>query len=244
MFSRCNYHDEKAPESNLAPHALSTPSPLVHCPPSAYLLPTHCLHLESLLDSALATLALIHDTAPATAVSIFTPHMTEVLRALCRHAALPSLPPTSPPTPATVAPISPPKTTATYADRVEAPKPHSDVKPNLSSGKKPNTPAPAAPLPPMTPASVPLPSAFTPPLLTPSPSPALPPLRSTPQPRYTRPHIVFRFDKGVPDPPAGRLPPAALFPAVQESLVSAGIVIDSIRWSQKGKAAYDKFVET
>ncbi|KAJ7746041.1 hypothetical protein B0H16DRAFT_1557559 [Mycena metata] len=46
---------------------------------------THHSHLESLLDSALATLTLIRETAPTCPALMFTPHVVQVLHSLTRH---------------------------------------------------------------------------------------------------------------------------------------------------------------
>ncbi|KAJ7938846.1 hypothetical protein B0H13DRAFT_2301496 [Mycena leptocephala] len=66
MFSRCDHHDQKAPGGFLAPQpSYSAPFPLeAHQEPHPDLLSAHHWRLESLLDSALATLTLIHDIAP------------------------------------------------------------------------------------------------------------------------------------------------------------------------------------
>ncbi|KAJ7920361.1 hypothetical protein B0H13DRAFT_2319557 [Mycena leptocephala] len=66
MFSRCDHHDQKAPGGFLAPQpSYSAPFPLeAHQEPHPDLLSAHHRCLESLLDSALATLTLIHDIAP------------------------------------------------------------------------------------------------------------------------------------------------------------------------------------
>ncbi|KAJ7342719.1 hypothetical protein DFH08DRAFT_811062 [Mycena albidolilacea] len=121
MLSCCNHHDWPAPESSLAlPTAPLVPQPLlVDCLPSTDLASLHHLRLESSLDSALAALALIHDTAPLTAATIFTPHMTEVLRALCQHATL--LACSAATTPAPKCPTPPTNTdAATYAKAAKA----------------------------------------------------------------------------------------------------------------------------
>jgi hypothetical protein len=63
MFSRCNHHDHAAPLDSLAPPALHSP---LHATPMSDTFSTDNLtanhhRLESLLDSALSTLSLIHD---------------------------------------------------------------------------------------------------------------------------------------------------------------------------------------
>jgi hypothetical protein len=90
MFSRCYHHDQMAPDASPAP-----PTPFTTCQPlGAGLdhLSAHHHRLESLLDSALATLTLIRDNAPSAAPPTFSSHMTQVLRALLRHTLAPSTP--------------------------------------------------------------------------------------------------------------------------------------------------------
>jgi hypothetical protein len=129
MFSRYNHHDQTGPAHNPAPSTqLASPSLPGDSLPHSDSLSAHYSCLESLLDSALATLTLIRDSAPTTALPALTGHMTEVLHALCRHAPLGPRPdtlastaspppsPTPAPKPATYADV----TACTAADRVEA----------------------------------------------------------------------------------------------------------------------------
>ncbi|KAJ7323580.1 hypothetical protein DFH08DRAFT_1029145 [Mycena albidolilacea] len=116
MLSCSNHHDQTAPVHRLAPPTQPAPhlcaeGVLTHFEP----LPAHYSRLAALLDSALATLILIRDSAPPTAPPAFTGHMTEVLRALCRHApgwapdSAPDTTPILPPSPsATTTPTKPP----------------------------------------------------------------------------------------------------------------------------------------
>ncbi|KAF7341032.1 hypothetical protein MSAN_02089000 [Mycena sanguinolenta] len=112
-----------APGRPLAPPTPSrTPKPVEgDWLPSIDRLAAHHYRLESLLDSALATVTLILDTATTTT---FSAHTTDVLHALyqCTMVAT-SRSPTPSPTPALVsAPPAPPTATktATYADAVAA----------------------------------------------------------------------------------------------------------------------------
>ncbi|KAF8179489.1 hypothetical protein K438DRAFT_1842887, partial [Mycena galopus ATCC 62051] len=124
MFSRSNHHDQnraEAPSTYLAPR-LCAGDFLTRSDP----LSVHYSRLETLLDSALATLTLIRDYAPtAPALTI---HSSEVLRALCRHVPVPALcpqPDTVTPTPTPTPTPSPTpaltSTRATYADVTACP---------------------------------------------------------------------------------------------------------------------------
>ncbi|KAJ7758225.1 hypothetical protein B0H14DRAFT_3511739 [Mycena olivaceomarginata] len=62
-----------------------------------------------------------------------------------------------------------------------------------------------------------------------TPSPSL----SPPQPILARRDLIFRFNR-VPEPPTGRLPPVAMFLAIQEGLRSRGLDVDSVRWLHNG----------
>ncbi|KAJ6528063.1 hypothetical protein B0H19DRAFT_1195008, partial [Mycena capillaripes] len=124
MFSRSNHHDQTAPAHVLAPPAPSpTPQPTSGgWQPSTDLTSAHHLRLESLLDSALAALTLILDTATPIASPTFTDHTTEVLRALCRRILVASprqgtmtVPTDTTPTPI---PTLTPAKIATYAEIV------------------------------------------------------------------------------------------------------------------------------
>ncbi|KAJ7917612.1 hypothetical protein B0H13DRAFT_2441141 [Mycena leptocephala] len=104
-----------APGGFLAQPSYSAPFPLEkHYETHSDLLSAHRLHLQSLLDSALATLTLIHDIAPPTA-PILTSHATEVLQALLRRALIPTPSPHSTPTTAPTQTCTPTKN-ATYAE--------------------------------------------------------------------------------------------------------------------------------
>ncbi|KAJ7689789.1 hypothetical protein B0H17DRAFT_1134731 [Mycena rosella] len=86
MFSCGNHHDQTVSGNDLAPPApTSTFQPLEAWLPCQDNLSAHCLHLETLLDSALATLALIRDTATPTAPATLSPHTKDVLWALFWH---------------------------------------------------------------------------------------------------------------------------------------------------------------
>ncbi|KAJ7704135.1 hypothetical protein B0H16DRAFT_1747759 [Mycena metata] len=88
MFSRSNHHDRKVPnKAGPPPTALSGPTLVSKGLATLTDLSAHHYHLESLLDSALATLMIILD---ATATPILTAHTTEVLRALHRRTMTPA----------------------------------------------------------------------------------------------------------------------------------------------------------
>jgi hypothetical protein len=112
MTKKLSVHST-APLNHLSPHSHVGAS-LLH----SDTLMAHHLHLESLMDSALATLTLIWDSAPTNALPALTGHMTEVLRALCRHTHGSPCPTPDPldltPTPTP----SPPPALATYAEAV------------------------------------------------------------------------------------------------------------------------------
>ncbi|KAJ7730218.1 hypothetical protein B0H14DRAFT_3518142 [Mycena olivaceomarginata] len=235
MLSRCNHHDRPAPEFSLAlPTAPLVPQPLLaDCSPATDLVSLHRLRLESSLDSALAALALIHDTAPLTAAPVFTPHMTEVLRALCRHATLLACPAAT--TPAPKCPTPPKNTdTATYAkaakaavaaaDHTTAPK--VDIVPEVSKPHANEVQHPPSP------SLSPLPS----PLKAQSPhrSPSPPQAPTQHRPSRPCPHVVFRFDDGISEPPAGRLAPAMLLDALKKTVVTGQMDFDSVHWSRNG----------
>ncbi|KAJ7312289.1 hypothetical protein DFH08DRAFT_822326 [Mycena albidolilacea] len=140
MFSRCNHHDQKGPAHNPVPSTQpASPSLAGEFLPHSDHLSAHYSRLESPLDSALATLTLIRDSSPSTALPAFTGHMTEVLHTLCRHAPLapsldtlgPTVPPPPTPTPVPKSATYAPVTACTAADHVEpltvtnAPQSHS-----------------------------------------------------------------------------------------------------------------------
>ncbi|KAJ7302620.1 hypothetical protein DFH08DRAFT_826506 [Mycena albidolilacea] len=101
MFSRCNHHDQTGPAHNPAPSTQPvSPSLPGDFLPHSVSLSAHYSRLESLLDSAIAMLMFICDSAPATALPALSGHTTEVLHAL--HAPLGPRPDTLAPT------VSPP----------------------------------------------------------------------------------------------------------------------------------------
>ncbi|KAJ7334318.1 hypothetical protein DFH08DRAFT_1020605 [Mycena albidolilacea] len=120
MFSRGNHDDQKALAQVLAPLTYQIPqlSAGVYLSSPIDLLSAHYFHLESLLDSTLATLTLIHDSAPTTALPALTGHTTEVLRALCRHAFVQAPSPIAPTATPIPSPFPSPLLPATYAQAV------------------------------------------------------------------------------------------------------------------------------
>ncbi|KAJ7743209.1 hypothetical protein B0H16DRAFT_1727934 [Mycena metata] len=113
MFSRSHHHDQKVPIGVGAPPTpLSSQIPLSNSLGPFTALSAHHCHLESLLNSALATLMIILD---ATATPTVSDHTTEVLQALCRR-TLATAPADLLP-PSTLSPADPPtQKMATYAD--------------------------------------------------------------------------------------------------------------------------------
>ncbi|KAJ7781871.1 hypothetical protein DFH07DRAFT_764881 [Mycena maculata] len=108
----------------------------------------HHRHLESLLDSALATLTLIRENTTQT--QNFTPHLLEVLRVL-NHRILPlpstTLPTTIPTmTAATTVPSSAPTVPATYASAAQRPESPSTSENNTvkQSGLSRPSPSPSS----------------------------------------------------------------------------------------------------
>jgi hypothetical protein len=86
MFSRGNHHDQISPGAWLAPlTSHSTLQPSEAWMPCDANLSAHYFRLETLLDSALATLTLIRDTATLAAPPTLSSHVEDVLRALYRH---------------------------------------------------------------------------------------------------------------------------------------------------------------
>ncbi|KAJ7874663.1 hypothetical protein B0H14DRAFT_3437478 [Mycena olivaceomarginata] len=179
---------------------------------SSYLVSLHRLRLESSLDSALAALALIHDT---------------VLRALCRHATLLACPAAT--TPAPKRP-TPPKNTdaATYAKAAKAAGAAADHTTAPKVDVVPKVPKPHAneaqypPPPSLSPSPSPSPLKAQSPHRSPSP-PQAPPQH---KPSCPCPHVVFRFDDGISEPPAGRLAPAMLLDALKKTVLAGQMDFD------------------
>ncbi|KAJ7790817.1 hypothetical protein B0H14DRAFT_2937897 [Mycena olivaceomarginata] len=126
MFSRSYHHDQMAPGHIPAPPThFQTPKPADGgWPPSTDRISAHHDRLESLLDSALATMTLILDIATTPT---FSAHTTDVLRALCQRTIVATCPSPNPdPNPlphASPVPSTPTKI-ATYADAVTATPDH------------------------------------------------------------------------------------------------------------------------
>src|ERR1700761_8026234 len=101
MFSRSDHHNPVAPLKVPAPPtAHSTPG----WPPPGDHTTAHHQRLESLLDSALATLTLILDIA---ATPTYTDHPTDVIHALYQRMTAASPSPTPTPTPRNHSPTLP-----------------------------------------------------------------------------------------------------------------------------------------
>ncbi|KAJ7607758.1 hypothetical protein FB45DRAFT_1011248 [Roridomyces roridus] len=106
----------------------------------------HYSRLESLLDSALATLTLIHDHDPIAAPPLLNGHMIAVLQALCRHAPIPVPFDTDAAAPAPL-PTTPPALTrppATYASATGSTAADSFVTTPEDDVKPASTPPPPA----------------------------------------------------------------------------------------------------
>ncbi|KAJ7624432.1 hypothetical protein FB45DRAFT_1086050 [Roridomyces roridus] len=81
MFSRGNHHDPHAPADLLARPTHTNPKPQAgDSPAHTSTISAHYSRLESLLDSALATLTLIHDHDPIAAPPLLNGHMIAVLQ--------------------------------------------------------------------------------------------------------------------------------------------------------------------
>ncbi|KAJ7892908.1 hypothetical protein B0H14DRAFT_3681401 [Mycena olivaceomarginata] len=126
MFSRSYHHDQMAPgHIPTPPTHFQTPKPADGgWPPSTDRISAHHDRLESLLDSALATMTLILDIATTPT---FSAHTTDVLRALCQRTIVATCPSPNPdPNPlphASTIPSTPTKI-ATYAGAVTATPDH------------------------------------------------------------------------------------------------------------------------
>ncbi|KAJ6458788.1 hypothetical protein C8R45DRAFT_942625 [Mycena sanguinolenta] len=170
---------------------------------------SHYHRLESLLDSALATLTLIRDTAnnPA-APPAFTLHMTQVLRALCRHAIPAPVEPTGPSLLPPTSMAHEPQT-ATYAQAVNTATDHvaTPIGVDNNTSKQPSTRSP----------------------------PPHPPPPPTAQPWLdsTRPDLIFRFDLEAPR----RKPhPVTLFADIGPKTVG-NLHLGGFRWTRGGNLA-------
>ncbi|KAJ7908059.1 hypothetical protein B0H13DRAFT_1878968 [Mycena leptocephala] len=134
MFSRPNHYHQDGPAPCLAPPLQLT----THCGSSTagdHLL-AHHQHLESLLDSALATLALIQNSEPPTAPPVYTPHLLGVLRIL--HSQITSQATVTTPPPSTTPSTKPdPAAPATYAAAVDHRCTASSSAPELNTLKHP-----------------------------------------------------------------------------------------------------------
>ncbi|KAF7371726.1 hypothetical protein MVEN_00029100 [Mycena venus] len=177
---------------------------------------THCRHLETLLDSALATLTLIHGY---TSTPVYTPHLLGVLHVLSHHITQPSPVPT-PASPSRTAPATKTSTTTSTTTPTNAPK----IDP---------TPATYAAI---------AESWCSEPSLTPHcdaiKRDSVPPSGRTTRlrPSPGRPaHVVIRFDM-EPEKPL-KASPITLYSAITKSLAdcaSGAALISGVQWSRKG----------
>ncbi|KAJ7698454.1 hypothetical protein B0H16DRAFT_1484434 [Mycena metata] len=206
MFSHCNHHDQWAPTDLPVPAAPST-TPIPAGQPKD-LLSAHYHRLESLLDSALATLMIILDTAHTPT---FTDHTSQVLQALARRTPMPlPCPPTltpSPTPPPDASPSTPTKVrAATYVQAVA----EDHVQP-------PNT----------EPISI---MAVETKVEGVHEQIAM---LSVPPPCRPPPDLIFRFNLNT-DAPQIHPHPSVLFAALNEPISAAGLLLDGIQWTQIG----------
>ncbi|KAF7339025.1 hypothetical protein MVEN_01978700 [Mycena venus] len=103
MFSRSDHHHVGSPISTPAPTA-----PIPSIPTNSERLISRHQRLETLLDSALATLALIHDAGGPVS---YSDHVLDVLAALSRHIVAPTIATPLPDLPTTAIPAHSPAAT-------------------------------------------------------------------------------------------------------------------------------------
>ncbi|KAJ6478238.1 hypothetical protein C8R45DRAFT_1101628 [Mycena sanguinolenta] len=222
MFSRSNHHDQKVPSaSSAAPTLLASQLPAWDSPTKPQTLPAHFSRLESLLDSALATLTLIRDYAPSNDQQVLSSHVTEVLQALYRHAFIPA--PKSGLTPVIMtsspAPPSPPTlpAAATYAVATAIPTCDGSVMASIADAEGD--------------------AAEHMPVRTPSPTPTLTPTQSDllKVQNYV-PDLIFHLDDSPHTIPLAACPHSErLCIGIRESVLpGTGLRVVGVRWTQKG----------
>ncbi|KAJ6477563.1 hypothetical protein C8R45DRAFT_1157374 [Mycena sanguinolenta] len=204
MFSRSYHHHQDTRGATGAPAA--------HCSGWAAH-PNHYNRLESLLDSALATLALLHESHTAPAPLAFSPHVSEVLSALNKYIVVNQAPHPNP-TPDTTT-TSEPLTeaciaqTATYALAAASPPP--------SSNTDKHTP-------------VATPSRATPPV----PNHIVAPRTGAiDRARSRASRLILRFDPADPVPPK-RADTLELYAAVANVLPKQAYHLAGVSWTRKG----------
>ncbi|KAJ7253276.1 hypothetical protein C8J57DRAFT_1660518 [Mycena rebaudengoi] len=212
MFSRSNHHDLAGASAPTAPSTLCYTSSSYLEPPS-----THHQHLEALLDSALATLVLIHETTSGPIAH--SPRVTDVLRVLTRRiiatstSATTPAPDSAPTPPPLLVPERAPDTAATYAHALSA---------ESSQPPKDNIPKHCPILP------------------TPSPSP--PPSSRPPQhrrPDSEIPDVILCLDL-LPQSVSHRCSEGKLLITASDALekaIGAVPAISGVRWTRNGNLA-------
>ncbi|KAF7346083.1 hypothetical protein MSAN_01834400 [Mycena sanguinolenta] len=227
MFSRSNHHDQTAPSANpaAAPTLLASRPPAWDSPTKPQLLSAHFSRLESLLDSALATLTLIRDHAPNNDQQVLSSHAMEVLQALCRHTFIPAPDPGLAPAATTSPPLPPspptPPAAATYAAATAVPTRDGSVTASIADAD----------------ADIDAAGHTSARAQSPTPTPTPPPTTSDIlKTQNYAPDLIFRLDDSphtIPLP--GRPHSERLCVAIRESVLpGTGLRILSVRWTQKG----------
>ncbi|KAJ7757775.1 hypothetical protein DFH07DRAFT_940451, partial [Mycena maculata] len=198
MFSHSDHHHQSPCSVHSTPAGGPSPSTI----PADLL--AHHQHLESLLDSALATLALIHSTSTVTTNGVipYNLHMVQVTQALARHITPCSdHTPTLLPTPTADQRLNHAHVPATYATAAAA-------HPKRSPSASPTIPAPNT---------------------TQQSRRHAPVVPTCEHPQGTR--VVVRFDL-TPSQPPDRAAPISLYCAIDEVLPDAGL--SGVRWTKGG----------
>ncbi|KAJ6490930.1 hypothetical protein C8R45DRAFT_1213111 [Mycena sanguinolenta] len=212
MFSRSYHHHQDATGAAPPPTA-----PLSSWSPRPDLHSTHHNRLECLLDSALATLALLHEphyyaSTPLT----FSAHVAEVLLALNRYilidpttAGLAPLSPSPEPTTNEAMPTGTPATYAATADPARA----KSMTPDANTNTHPVTPSSRA--------TIPIPSTAG--------------SRTTANDRKKQraSRLIIRFDTNLPAPK--RVDVRTLYNAIAKELLEYGASqLAGVQWTRKG----------
>jgi hypothetical protein len=213
MISSLDHHHQEGPASS--PALLQQPT-TDFSPPDE--LRAHHQRLETLLDSALATLTLIREATTSPALP-YTPHLVAVLRVLSRHIAQ------SPPS---AGALSPPNTT---------PAPAATITTTTNAPPSQATYAAVADPRRSEPVSTPEPNTVK---HGPIGSDSLPPCAAH-RPGVERPtRVVIRFQRGPDLPELFRASPFSLFNKITESLFAVfpgaryAKLIAGVQWTRNG----------
>ncbi|KAJ7896878.1 hypothetical protein B0H13DRAFT_2338080 [Mycena leptocephala] len=209
MLSSLDHHHQEGPATPLA----TTPHSTVDlC--SRDELRAHHQHLETLLDSALATLALIRETTTALP---YTPHLLAVLRVLNHHIAQSTAPTTGAlfPANATPTPTATPMTTTTTTTQATYAAASDPRRSGPISTPEPNT-------------------------VKQEPSEPFPP-RAPRRPAVGKPtRVIIRFDQKPDQPQPFRASPFSLYKNITASLLSVfqgtgyAKLIAGVQWTRRG----------